>query len=119
MLGVIMLIVMALSSDVCLDKKTLISITSEIFTLAKCHCKNVRESKKLMYSLGSTTSVENLNVIMLVVIMLIVMALSSDVCLEKKTLISITSEIFTLAECHCKNVRESNLCTPWAVQQVL
>ncbi len=50
MLGVIMLIVMALSSDVCLPwKKTLISITSEVFTLAKCHCKNFRESKKLMY----------------------------------------------------------------------
>jgi hypothetical protein len=49
MLGVIMLIVMALSSDVCLEKKTLISITSEIFTLSECCCKNVRESKKLMY----------------------------------------------------------------------
>jgi hypothetical protein len=49
MLDVIMQIVMALSSDVCLDKKTLISITSEVFTLTQCHRKSVSESDKFMY----------------------------------------------------------------------
>jgi hypothetical protein len=83
MMSVIILNVVALSWDVCLEK-TLISITSEIFTLDQCRCKNIRESKKLMNSLGSTTSVVNLRFSMLGVIMLIVMALSSDVCLEKK-----------------------------------
>jgi hypothetical protein len=68
-------------------------------------------------------SVVNLSVIMMSVIILNVVTLSWDVCLEK-TLISINSEVFTLAECHCKNVRESKktyvlALVPWAVQHVL